>query len=143
MIRPLIVLAALVLSVPATARDDRNLYPLEDALKSPNAQGKLDAGVPLYFAGQKHPSVAKTMGEFRTNKKTNAVNKSDKEACEWVFLAAMLELQERARKEGGDAVIDIVSNYRKQEFASTTQYECAAGALMAGVALKGVYATVR
>ena len=58
MIRPLIVLAALVLSVPATARDDRNLYPLEDALKSPNAQGKLDADVPLYFAGRKHPGVA-------------------------------------------------------------------------------------
>ena len=80
MIRPLIVLAALVLAVPASARDDRNLYPLDDALKSPNAQAKLDSGVALYFAGQKHPGVAKTMGEFRTNKKTNAVNKSDKEA---------------------------------------------------------------
>lgn len=34
MIRPLIVLAALVLAVPASARDDRNLYPLDDALKS-------------------------------------------------------------------------------------------------------------
>ena len=137
MIRPLIVLAALVLAVPASARDDRNLYQLDDALKSPNAQAKLDSGVPLYFAGQKHPGVAKTMGEFRTNKKTNAVNKSDKEACEWVFLAAMLELQERARKEGGNAVIDIVSNYKNIETRSATQYMCGNGAIMAGVAFKG------
>ena len=77
MIRPLIILAAFALSLPATARDDRNLYPLDEALKSTNAQGKLDTGVALYFAGQKHPGIAKTMGEFRTNKKTNAVNKSD------------------------------------------------------------------
>ena len=137
MIRPLIVLAALVLAVPASARDDRNLYPLDDALKSPNAQAKLDSGVALYFAGQKHPGVAKTMGEFRTNKKTNAVNKSDKEACEWVFLAAMLELQERARKEGGNAVIDITSNYKSIETRSATQYMCVNGAIMAGVAFKG------
>ena len=67
MIRPLIVLAALVLAVPASARDDRNLYPLDDALKSPNAQAKLDSGVALYFAGQKHPGVDERLDDGTTD----------------------------------------------------------------------------
>jgi hypothetical protein len=33
--------------------------------------------------------------------------------------------------------VNIVSYYRKQVFASDTLYECHAGAIIAGVALKG------
>ena len=137
MIRLSVSLVALCLAMPALARDDHNLYPLQDALESPAAKGKLDTGVSLYFAGQKHPAVAKTLGEAKTNKKTNAVNKSDKEACEWVFLSAVLELQERARKLGGNAVIDIKSNYKGKETSNAQQYMCGNGTLMAGVAFKG------
>ena len=53
------------------------------------------------------------------------------------MLSALIELRERARKEGGDAIVNIVSFYRKQEFDSDTLYECHAGAFVAGVALKG------
>lgn len=125
------------LALPAAARDDHNLYPLKDALNTPAAQQKLDKNVKLYFGNQRHPKVAKSLGEWRTNKKTNAFNKSDKEACEWVFLSAALELQERAVKEGGNAVINIKSNYKDRETTSDNQYTCGNGALMAGVALKG------
>ena len=126
-----------VLSLPAFGRDDRHLFPLKEALEAPAAESKLDKEVKLFFGNQSHPKAAKTLGEWRTNKKTNAFNKSDKEACEWTFLSAVLELQERARKEGGDAVINIKSNYKDREHTSDTEYECGAGALMAGVALKG------
>jgi uncharacterized protein YbjQ (UPF0145 family) len=54
----------------------------------------------------------------------------------------VLELQERARKEGGNAVINIKSNYRNEERASATQYTCGAGAVIAGVALKGDVVTL-
>jgi len=127
----------LVLSTGATARDEHLSLPLKDALETPSAQSKLDKGVKLYFGKQKHPKPVKTLGEWKTNKKTNAFNKSDKEACEWVFLSAALELQERARKEGGNAVINIRSNYKSHEKSSETEYTCGAGGLMAGVALKG------
>jgi hypothetical protein len=43
----------------------------------------------------------------------------------------------RARTEGGNAVINIVSYYKKNVFSSATEYECHAGAIIAGVALKG------
>jgi uncharacterized protein YbjQ (UPF0145 family) len=99
--------------------------------------------VGLYFAGQHHPSVAKSYGEFATNKKTNAFGKSDEKACQHVFLSAVIELQERARKEGGNAVINIKSNYRNEERASATEYTCGAGAVIAGVALKGDVVTLK
>ena len=132
-----ITLATLVGSAGVHARDDQRMYPLADALASPAAQGKLDPAVKLFFGNQPHPAVAKEMGEWRTNKKTNGLNKSDQEACEWVFLSAVLELQERAQKEGGNAVINIRSNYKNNERSSETEYMCGSGALMSGVALKG------
>ncbi|KAA0678543.1 excinuclease ABC subunit A [Azospirillum brasilense] len=122
---------------PALARDERLSFPVEAALSTAAAQDKLDRGVRLYFGEQKHPKPVANLGEWATNKKTNAFNKSDQEACEWVFLSAVLELQERARKQGGDAVINIKSNYKNTETTSNTEYMCGAGNIMAGVALKG------
>jgi len=122
---------------PALARDTRHMFPVDAALQTVAAQEKLDKGVKLYFGGQKHAKTVTNYGEWATNKKTNAFNKSDREACEWAFLSAVLELQERARKQGGNAVINIKSNYKNAETVSDTEYMCGAGGLMAGVALKG------
>lgn len=125
-----------VASTTALARDDRNMYPLEDALNTEAAKEKLDPEMKLYFGNQKHAKVEKRFGEWGTNKKTNAFGKSDKQACDWVFLSAVLELQERARKEGGNAVINIKSNYKNASTSSATEYMCGNGTIMAGVALK-------
>ncbi|BAN27556.1 excinuclease ATPase subunit [Caballeronia insecticola] len=134
-------LCACLLSSHAFARDTVENYSVESALKSEG--GKVDQDIPLYFAGQKHPGVIKSLGEFATNKKTNAFGKSDEAACQHVFLSAVLELQERARKEGGNAVINIKSNYRNSERESATEFTCGAGALIAGVALKGEVVTLK
>lgn len=132
-----LTLAALAASANTFARDDQRMHPLEEALTSEAAKDKLDPSIKLYFGNQKHPDVIKEFGEWKTNKKTNGFNKSDKEACEWVFLSAVLELQERAQKEGANAVINIKSNYKNNERSSETEYMCGSGALMSGVALKG------
>jgi hypothetical protein len=105
-----LLVIACTLVLPAAARDEQKLYPIGQALKSPAAQGKVDPGIRLFFGRQRHPNVTKDFGEWPTNKKTNAFAKSDLQACEWVFLSAVIALQERARKEGGNAVINIVSN---------------------------------
>jgi hypothetical protein len=133
-----VAFACLSLSLAAShafARDTIHDYPIAPALNSEG--GKVADDVALYFADQPHAPVAKTIGEFATNKKTNAFGKSDEAACQHVFLSAVLELQDRARKEGGNAVINIKSNYKNQETASATTYTCGAGAVLAGVALKG------
>ena len=121
----------------ADARDTEGNYSIAEALAMEEAKQRLGDDIAFYFGEQKAPKVEKNYGEFKTNKKTNAFNKTDKEACQWVFLSAMLELKSRAVKEGGNAVINIKSNYKSNLTSSTDTFRCGAGALMAGVALTG------
>lgn len=131
-----VVLLSSLLSVQAEARNDLVTLELKPVMESTKAKEAL-SDVPLYFAGQSHPEVAQSMGVITTSRKTNAFNKSDREACEWVLLSALKVLQDNARDNGYDAVINIKSNYDNNEFSSAEEFQCGAGFLMAGVALKG------
>lgn len=131
------LLTCLLLVRQAYARDTLQNLDVQEAIQKGTQSGNILSDVKVYFAGQVHPGVERTVSEFRTNRKTNAFNKSDKEACQWAFFSAIKSLQERALKEGGNAVIDIKSNYRDREFVSATEFQCGAGAFVAGVALKG------
>jgi hypothetical protein len=131
-------------SANADARDDRLMLPVKAALeKGQSFKDKIDPDIRLYFGGQKTPSVEKRIGEWTSNKKTNAFGKSDQEACEIAFISAAVSLQERARREGGTAVINIRSVYKNANVASQTEYLCGAGAVMAGVALRGTVVTFK
>jgi uncharacterized protein YbjQ (UPF0145 family) len=133
----IIAVGSLFLSMVAAARDTVLPYPVADALNSEQAKAKLGTSVKFYFGDQAYGTVEKKLSEYRTNRKTNAFNKSDKEACEWVFLSAMLALRDRALQEGADAVVNIRSNYRNNLTSSNDTYQCGSGALVAGVALVG------
>lgn len=126
-----------LLSSSALARDNHQMLPIQAAMDAPAAQGKLDKSIRLFFADQSHPNILQEMGDFSTSKKTNSFGKSASEACNWAFLSAMLTLQERARQEGGNAVINIKSNYKNIETASSTDFMCGDGAFVSGVAFKG------
>ncbi|HDS1103416.1 excinuclease ATPase subunit [Stenotrophomonas maltophilia] len=135
--------ALLALSSTASARDTRVEQSLQELVSSQAAKDAgIDGSVRFYLAGQP-VSVQQRLGEDVTNKKTNAANKSDAEACRWVALSALRALQDGARSRGANAVVDIVSYYKKNEFKSSTNYECWAGTFVAGVALKGTYAKVK
>jgi hypothetical protein len=133
------MMAALMVAGVADARDTRLKLPIKDALAANGAQGSLGTEVKFFF-GPDAPKGAKTMGTYTSNKKTNFANKSDKEGCEWAFLSAMIALKERAVAEGGNAVVNIQSYYKKNEFSSATEYECGAGAFVGGVTLRGTVA---
>jgi len=128
-------------AVSAQARDDKHLLPIKDAIelgKKQEGKWHLDDSVAFYFGDQSHPAVAEALTKgVITNKKTNAANKSDEEACNYAMVSALLQLQERARSEGGNAVINIESYFKKISFKSNDQFECHAGSIMAGVALRG------
>ncbi len=132
----LTALLAVLLSQTVVARDTIHQFPIEALLATSKAKEAL-YDVPMYFGDQSHPAVKTTWGEVMSNKKTNAFMKSDREACEWVMLSALKALQERAQREGMDAVINIHSYYKKRTFVSETEYECGAGNVVAGVTLKG------
>jgi uncharacterized protein YbjQ (UPF0145 family) len=139
----LAIVGATVVS-SAVARDDRLKFPIKAAMeKGQTTKDKLDPGIRLYFGAQKTPAVEKRIGEWTSNKKTNAANKSDKEACEIAFVSAAHSLQERAKREGGNAVINIKSVYKKDNVESASEYLCGAGTIMAGVALRGTVVTLK
>ena len=139
----ILTLSALVLcSSYSFARDDVEAYSIANIMNSEVAKSKLGTDVSFYFGDQSYGNVLKNFGGFKTNKKTNAFAKSDKDACNWVFLSAMIALKERAIKEGGNAVVDIKSNYKNNLTSSPETFQCGTGAVMAGVALTGQVVTL-
>jgi hypothetical protein len=145
--RTLISLAAIALSMAswspaAQARDTEYKLTFAELLASPEAKEKLDPSFQFFIAGQATPKVEKRLGEDFSNRKTNGFGKEDLVGCRWAALSALLALQEKAKKMGANAVIDLASYYKKQGTSNPAEYECHAGALIIGVALKGTYATV-
>jgi uncharacterized protein YbjQ (UPF0145 family) len=133
-----------LLTAPAVeARDTIYKLKIDEVLQNAEFKAKLGNDVRFYFGDKKMPGVQQNFGEIVTNKKTNSVGKPDEEACRWALLSALLALRERARKEGGNAVINIVSYYKKDAFSSATEYECHAGNIIVGVALKATIAKLK
>lgn len=131
------VALAIALVMPASARESRKEYPLKEALEIGYERGKIEEDIKLFFGDQPHGPVDRNLGEFTTSQKTNSFNKSDVKACRWAFFSAVIALQKRARLEGGNAVINIKSNNKHIEFSSAKEFQCLAGNVVAGVALKG------
>jgi hypothetical protein len=132
-----LALASTFFCTSSMARDDVISYEIKDALSSHAAEAKLSSGVKFFFGDQDYGQVKHDYGTFKTNKKTNALNKSDLESCNWVFLSAMITLQDRAIKEGANAVVNIKSNYKNNLTSSQETFQCGAGTFVAGVALTG------
>ena len=138
----LIVFSAATWVPVGNARDTVQSHSIEEVLSSANGKAKLGSDIKFAFGKKSLGIVKKNYGEFRTNKKTNAFGKSDEKACKWVFLSAMISLRDRAVTEGGNAVINIRSNYKNNTTSSETTFQCGAGAIMAGVALIGDVVTI-
>lgn len=120
----------------ALARNTVREFDVADVLNKETNINRL-SGVSFYFGDQEHPPVAQKLGEDRTNKKTNSFNKSDEVACQWVMMSALLQLHQRAKTLGADAVVNIRSNYKNNVVSSNSKYTCGAGGIVAGVALIG------
>jgi hypothetical protein len=121
--------------IPARAADAYLDLAVADARASRHASALLD--VPFYMVGEKHPAVGSKLGEYPTNQRANAFGKAKSDACHRAFVSAILALQKRAQLEGGNAIVDVRSNTKNQKFESATQFRCAAGAVVANVALQG------
>ena len=140
----MVVLAALAAgsAVTAQAADRKVNLSIAAAMAANDGKEKLSDSVQYFFAGQPTPKVIEKLGTDKTSQKTNAFGKSDEKACNWVFLSAMMRLEKRAKELGANAVVNIVSNYNNVESASPTEFECHAGSIMAGVALKGDFVRI-
>ncbi|MDR0588329.1 MAG: excinuclease ATPase subunit [Burkholderiales bacterium] len=130
--------------VVSFARDTVHQFDFQSVVDAALKDGQLDGTVKFYLKGAKVPGkVTKTFSEDVSNKKTNAANKTDEEACAWALRSALIAFQDSAKRQNANAVVDIVSYYKKKEFSSATQYECHAGTFVSGVAIKGRPAIVK
>jgi len=125
------------------ARDDRLMFSVKDVMDRAKAENMIDDSVKYYFGDMEHPEIKNSFGEIKTNKKTNAFNKTDKEACEWAFLGAIKAFHKKAKNLGADAVINIQSNYKNIPINDSSNFECGAGTWVAGVALKGDFVKLK
>ncbi|RJG04450.1 excinuclease ATPase subunit [Noviherbaspirillum sedimenti] len=138
-----VVLGAALTAVSyVQARDTKLMLPIAAAMETPDTQEKLVGSVKFYFGDQKPPKVLGKLGSDFSNRKTNAFGKSDETACNWAFLSALMALEQRAISLGANAVVNVASYYKKNTHSSQTEFECHAGALMAGVALKGDFVKI-
>ena len=139
----LLILALGILgSGTAGARDTIVMIPLQEVIDMPEAKGRLDGSVRFFLSGQATPAIQERLGDDVSNRKTNGANKGDREGCKWAALSALLAFQASAQQVGANAVVDIVSYYKKQVVSDPARFECHAGAIIIGVALKGTYARV-
>lgn len=123
-------------STAAQSRDTTLKLPFEPVVARGIASGKLDGTIRFHLSGAGPAGGTVLRADAVTNKKTNAFGKSDVEACEWALLSALITLQEAAKAAGANAASNIVSYYRKRESRDTLNFECHAGGVVAGVALK-------
>jgi len=136
------LLTAALLPGVSQARDTAHFLDFQSVVNEATQAGRLDGSVKFYL--NKTPAGAKIINaNVTTSQKTNAFNKTDEEACSWVLQSALIKLQNAAKAAGANAVVDLASNYKSKEYRDDSKYECHAGAIMAGVALKAKYASVK
>jgi hypothetical protein len=126
----------------ACAGDTIVHYPFANAIAAATQSGNLDGTVKFYLAGNQPNGQVAIVGNTEVNRKTNAFWKGSQKVCDWALQSALIELQDRAKKAGANAVVNIVSDYGN-EYRDSQNYECHVGMLMAGVIMKGDLAKVQ
>jgi len=121
----------------AFAEDVLKQFSINEALNNEKVKESLHDEVALYWGDQPHKKIVKNYGEFKTSKRTNAFMKTTKNACQWALASAIKVLQNRALREGGNAIINIKSNIKNNESSSCSDFSCLAGSVMVNVVLKG------
>lgn len=129
-----ILLLLLFAATTLQARDTVLMMSIHNSLKKGRAIGAIGRDVSLQFGNRR---LYRGQRKYTANRKTNAVNKTDREACEWAFFSSVRSLQDRARSKGVRRVTGIISYYKKRPRSSSSKYECHVGNIVAGVALRG------
>jgi len=125
------------LSLPVFAADVLEKVSIENSMAMEKVKEQFNGDIAFYWGKQKYPAVEKKFGNYKSSKRTNAFGKNREDACAWAMASALDALQDRAVREGGNAVINIQSNIKNMAESSETTYNCLAGSMMVNVALKG------
>lgn len=116
--------------------EDRVLkFPVKHAMQSKVAKQKMLDDIRVYMVGQSHPGIDKRYREYQSNQRSSGLG--DQDECDKAFVSALIRLQQRADREGGNAVVDIFSVANNKKNKSSDTYSCLRGRSMANVILRG------
>lgn len=130
-----VILGVATISLSATHREAVYFFPVEPLMSEHSARDSEWADIAVFFRGQEHPPVTKTIGKGRSHRKANAIFRSDPRACRTAFLAAVRSLQKEAWDQGGNAVLNVRSYGVAPR--PKPEYRCVAGLRYAHVRLEG------
>lgn len=143
LIRISLAVLLLLVSFQSHARKDYKQFSIAEAMASEAFKSRLGNDVKFYFGDSKTKKVIKRIGEWPSQKKTNAFNKSDEYACQWALLSTLVSLKKRALAEGGNAVINIKTNNGHRVKSNSKTFECEVGNVVASVAVLGTVVKLR
>lgn len=124
------------LASSARADDEVRMYDLAPVLANQELAANLQ-GVRFLWGKVSAPAVAQNIKQdLKTSVRTRKLGRTSESACQWVLQSALLQLHKAALQQGANAVVNIRSNWKDVESSSETQFQCASGFLMSGVALK-------
>ena len=121
----------------AHGRNIELTVPIADAMNATDVSDRPSGAVKFFFATQKAPEILKNLGSYLAAPRTGASGRSDQRACHEAFLWTLVALEKRAQRVGANAVVNIVSYYRKKERPSASEFECHVGNVIVTVWLKG------
>ena len=145
------ILLAAGLAATASARNDKLLLPIEQALRTSGTRALVSADLPLRFGsasatgadlmgGTSVHAVADPYGQIVNGYTNQRRQLPDEVVCLNAFRKALVELQTKARAAGATAVVGIVSNYNGVDMDSPSAYECHIGHTRGVVDLRGQFA---
>ena len=139
-IRTALAFAAITSMPLAMAADEVLKFKIEGGIATGKAstRDQIKDDIKLYFGKQKTPPVVKKIWEGDSSQTSS--RRSQQERCETAFASAVIRLQNKARSEGGNAVINITSGSGD---SSETEFTCTSGRMMARVRLRGTVVTLK
>jgi uncharacterized protein YbjQ (UPF0145 family) len=142
--RFLLVAGGVLLAVasPAFGRDIKRYLPINAAMEATDLQPQIDESIKAVFGKKSPPDGVTVLTGDAALGRTNTRGKSTETACNSAFLLALVELQKRAKQLGANAVINIVSYYKRVEMSSASHFECHEGSGYMAVSLRGDFVKI-
>jgi uncharacterized protein YbjQ (UPF0145 family) len=132
-----------VLATGASATDFKQKFSIQQAIQLEPVKRKLAGNVAFYWGKQPYPATAATFGTYKASRRIGKDRMDISTACALAMADALVSLRDEAERQGGNAVVDIVSNLKNEMESSESEYSCMVGRMLVNVALKGTVVTLK
>jgi hypothetical protein len=125
------------------ARNVTLFLPIAAALEFKDVEARPTGAVKFFFGAQKTPDILTRFGTYSTTPRSAAAGGiSDEKACYGAFHWTLANMEDRAQRLGANAVVNIVSFYKRNEMSSAVEFECHVGNVIASVFLRGDFVKI-